>query len=185
MYTAIVSASEDEAAARLVQDMFANDFMRVYTNSDVIGVEIAGACKNIIALACGMCYGYGGGDNMEAAVLTRGLAEISRLGIAMGADSQTFSGLSGVGDLVVTCGSKHSRNRTAGMMLGEGKSLDYVLQHMGMVVEGINATRITHEIAEKLGVDMPITSSIYRILYGGATIPETVQSLMNRSKKAE
>lgn len=183
--TAIVSASNNKEAALWVQKLFSNDFLRVYTNDDMIGVELGGAMKNIIALGCGMCYGYGFGDNTEAAVLTRGLAEITRLGIAMGAKETTFAGLAGLGDLVVTCGSLHSRNRRAGTMLGQGKSLDYVLANMGMVVEGINATKIGYALAQKYGVEMPITEMIYHVLYENYDINAVCQAMMRRAFKEE
>ena len=183
--TAVVAASESEEAMLAVQELFSNDYMRVYTNSDVIGVELGGSLKNVIALASGICYGLGGGDNTEAAVLTRGLKEIVRLGTAMGAQEQTFYGLSGMGDLVVTCGSLHSRNRRAGMMLGEGKKLDEVLGSMGMVVEGVNASRIAYTLAEKYNIDMPITSTIYSVLYQDVPVSEIAVGLMRRDKKQE
>lgn len=183
--TAIVSASCNKAAALWVQELFSNDFLRVYTNNDIIGVELGGAMKNIIALGCGMCYGYGFGDNTEAAVLTRGLAEITRLGIAMGAKETTFAGLAGLGDLVVTCGSLHSRNRRAGTMLGKGKSLEYVLDNMGMVVEGINATKIGYALAKEYGVEMPITEMIYHVLYENYDINAVCGAMMRRAFKDE
>jgi glycerol-3-phosphate dehydrogenase (NAD(P)+) len=183
--TAIVSAAADMEIMKAVQELFSNSYMRVYANSDVIGVELGGSLKNIIALASGICYGLGCGDNTEAAVLTRGLTEIVRLGVCMGAEKSTFYGLSGMGDLVVTCGSRHSRNRTAGVMLGEGKKLPEILSEMGMVVEGINATQIAHALAAEYGVEMPITDSIYRVLYENVPIEGVVAALMQRDKKAE
>lgn len=183
--TAIVAASVCEEAMLAVQELFSNDYMRVYTNSDVLGVELGGSLKNVIALASGICYGLGCGDNTEAAILTRGLKEIVRLGRAMGAQEQTFYGLSGMGDLVVTCGSMHSRNRRAGMMLGEGKKLDEVLDSMGMVVEGVNASRIAYTLAQDYNVDMPITETIYSILYGDVSVAELAVGLMRRDKKQE
>lgn len=183
--TAIVAASVCEEAMLAVQELFSNDYMRVYTNSDVLGVELGGSLKNVIALASGICYGLGCGDNTEAAILTRGLKEIVRLGRAMGAQEQTFYGLSGMGDLVVTCGSMHSRNRRAGMMLGEGKKLDEVLDSMGMVVEGVNASRIAYTLAQEYNVDMPITETIYSILYGDVAVADLAVGLMRRDKKQE
>ena len=183
--TSIVAASEDEAVAAWVQKLFSNDFLRVYTNNDMVGVELGGAMKNIIAFACGVCYGVGCGDNTEAALLTRGLAEITRLGVAMGAQPSTFAGLAGIGDLVVTCGSLHSRNRRAGTMLGQGKPLDYVLEHMGMVVEGVNATKIGYQLAKKYGVEMPITETLYRVLFGDYSIQDALNDLMKRRYKNE
>lgn len=185
MLTTVVATSEDAAVAGWVQRLFSNDFLRVYTNDDVPGVELGGATKNIIALGCGICYGFGCGDNTEAALLTRGLAEIIRLGVAMGARASTFSGLTGIGDLVVTCGSLHSRNRRAGTLLGQGKSLEDVLSHMGMVVEGVNATKIGYRLAKKYQVEMPITETIYEILYEGRAIKDALHALMGRSYKTE
>ncbi len=183
--TAIVAASQSEAAMLAVQELFSNDYVRVYTNSDMIGVELGGSLKNIIALACGINYGLGGGDNTEAAILTRGLKEIVRLGVAMGAQEQTFYGLSGMGDLVVTCGSMHSRNRRAGMMLGAGKKLDEVLASMGMVVEGVNAAGIAHSLAQQYGVDMPIVDTVYDVLYADLSVDSVAAMLMRRDKKQE
>ncbi len=183
--TAIVAAAEDEIVARQVQDYFNNDYMRVYVNSDVIGVELGGALKNIVALASGICYGLGCGDNTEAAILTRGLKEIVRLGVKLGAREATFYGLSGMGDLVVTCGSRHSRNRTAGIMLGEGKKLADIQAEMGMVVEGINAARIAYVLSKEQGVEMPITEAIYRALYQDYPISRLAEDLMRRDVKPE
>lgn len=183
--TAVVAAAADEQVMREVQELFSNGYMRVYANPDVVGVELGGSLKNIIALASGICYGLGCGDNTEAAVLTRGLKEIVRLGVKMGAQVDTFYGLSGMGDLVVTCGSRHSRNRTAGMMLGQGKKLADIQREMGMVVEGINATRIAYELAREQGVEMPITDSIYRVLYEDYPIEQLKIELMQRDKKSE
>lgn len=183
--TAIVAASKSESAMLAVQELFSNDYVRVYTNSDMIGVELGGSLKNIIALACGINYGLGGGDNTEAAILTRGLKEIVRLGVAMGAQEQTFYGLSGMGDLVVTCGSMHSRNRRAGMMLGAGKKLDEVLASMGMVVEGVNAAGIAHSLAQQYGVDMPIVDTVYDVLYADLPVGDVAAMLMRRDKKQE
>ena len=158
---------------------------RVYTNDDIIGVEIGGAVKNIIALASGVIDGLGYGDNTKAALMTRGIREISRLGIALGADSSTFSGLSGIGDLIVTCTSMHSRNRRAGILIGQGKSLDETLKEVKMVVEGITATEVAYDVANKMDIDMPITSAIYSVLYEGKNANEVVVNLMMRSKKHE
>ena len=183
--TAIVAASADKEAMHAVQELFSNGYMRVYANPDVVGVELGGALKNIIALASGICYGQGFGDNTEAAVLTRGLTEIVRLGVKLGAAEATFYGLSGMGDLVVTCGSRHSRNRTAGIMLGQGKKLADVQREMGMVVEGINAAGIAYKLAQENGVEMPITECIYRLLYEDLPVDALPDLLMQRDKKAE
>lgn len=183
--TAVVAASVDDKVMHRVQELFANANLRVYTNSDVIGVELGGSLKNIIALASGICYGLKCGDNTEAALITRGLTEIVRLGVAMGANKETFYGLSGLGDLVVTCGSRHSRNRSAGVLLGQGEALEEVLPKMGMVVEGVNATRIAYALARKYNIDMPLTECIYQILYEKLPIEKVIGKLMQRDKKAE
>ncbi|MDD2568717.1 MAG: NAD(P)H-dependent glycerol-3-phosphate dehydrogenase [Clostridia bacterium] len=183
--TTVVATAYNPDMAEWTQDLFINDDFRVYTNDDMLGVEVAGALKNIIALGCGISAGLGLGDNSQAAILTRGLAEIIRLGKAMGAKEATFGGLAGIGDLVVTCGSKHSRNRRAGIMLGEGKSLDYVLEHMGMVVEGVSATQNGYALAKKYKVDMPITEGIYHILYDGVEPKAAMRELMTRTKTGE
>ena len=159
-------------AAEKVQDLFMNQHFRVYTNPDLIGVEIGGALKNIIALAAGISDGLGYGDNAKAALITRGLAEISRLGTKMGANPLTFSGLTGIGDLIVTCTSLHSRNWKAGNMLGKGQNLDDVLENMGMVVEGVRTTKAAHQLAEKYDSSMPITEVLYEILFSGVNAKE-------------
>lgn len=162
-----------------------NDYFRVYTNEDIIGVELGAALKNIIAVGAGALQGLGYGDNAKAALMTRGLAEISRLGVAFGADPITFLGLSGVGDLIVTCTSVHSRNWRAGHMLGKGNSLKEVLESMGMVVEGIATTKAAYELAKQKEIEMPITAAIYEVLYNGAKVEDTIASLMQRDGKAE
>lgn len=184
-WTSITAASTDIEAAELVQDLFMNDFFRVYTNTDVIGVEYGGALKNIIALGAGMLRGVGGGDNALAALITRGLAEISRLGEHMGADPMTFIGLSGVGDLVVTAMSEHSRNYRAGFLIGQGKTATEAIKKVGMVVEGFYSTSSAYELAQTEGIDMPITAAIYRILTADADPKGTIVQLMLRDKKAE
>ena len=183
--TTLVVACENIEIAQEVQNIFMSPKLRVYTNPDVIGVELGGALKNIIAFGAGICDGLGYGDNTKAALMTRGIREISRLGIALGADSSTFSGLSGIGDLIVTCTSMHSRNRRAGILIGQGKSLDETLKEVKMVVEGITATEVAHDVAKKMGIDMPITSAIYSVLYEGKSANEVVVNLMMRSKKHE
>ncbi len=162
-----------------------NQHFRVYTNADMIGVEIGGALKNIIALVCGLTNGLGMGDNTKAAIMTRGLAEIARLGVKLGANPLTFAGLSGLGDLIVTCTSVHSRNFRAGHMIGQGKSLNEVLESMGMVVEGIRTTKAAHELATKLHVDMPITAALHAVLFDGIHPKEAAEELMGRVKKHE
>ncbi|MGL5347331.1 MAG: NAD(P)H-dependent glycerol-3-phosphate dehydrogenase [Peptostreptococcaceae bacterium] len=183
--TTVVVASEDLDVAQTVQDIFMSPKFRVYTNPDIVGVELGGALKNIIAFGAGVCDGLGLGDNAKAALMTRGIREIGRLGVAMGADISTFSGLSGIGDLIVTCTSMHSRNRRAGILIGQGKSLEETLKEVKMVVEGITATEVAYEEAKKLNVDMPITSAIYSVLHGGANAHEVVIELMMRNKTHE
>ncbi|WP_227936177.1 NAD(P)H-dependent glycerol-3-phosphate dehydrogenase [Alkalihalobacillus deserti] len=183
--TTVTVSSESYEASELAQDLFINKHFRVYTNSDLVGVEIGGALKNSIALVCGLTNGLGLGDNTKAAIMTRGLAEITRMGIKLGANPLTFAGLSGLGDLIVTCTSIHSRNYRAGRMIGEGKSLDDVLASMGMVVEGIRTTKAAHELAIKMNVDMPITSSLYAVLFEGLSPKQATEQLMGRVKKHE
>lgn len=183
--TTVTSASTNLKAAEAVQDLFMNHYFRVYTNTDVIGVEIGGALKNIIALGAGMCDGLGYGDNAKAALITRGLAEISRLGCDMGANPLTFAGLSGVGDLIVTCTSPHSRNWNVGNKIGKGESLDTILENMGMVAEGVRTTKAAHEMATQLNVQMPITAAIYDVLFNGRNPREAVDQLMTRGGKNE
>ncbi|MFD0586888.1 NAD(P)H-dependent glycerol-3-phosphate dehydrogenase [Paenibacillus sp. GCM10027627] len=183
--TTVVVASEDKAAAEKAQDALINGSFRVYTNRDVVGAEVAGAIKNIIALGAGLNDGLGFGDNAKAALLTRGLAEIGRLGAAMGASPMTFAGLSGVGDLVATCTSKHSRNWRAGYMLADGTPLQEVLDKMGMVVEGVRTTQAAYELAGRFDVEMPITTQLYEVLFKGKTPKEAVEDLMGRLKTHE
>lgn len=183
--TVTVSAKNLEAAKR-IQDLFMNhQYFRVYTNPDLIGVELGGALKNIIALAAGITDGLGYGDNAKAAIITRGLAEIARLGCTLGANPLTFAGLTGVGDLIVTCTSVHSRNWRAGHLLGKGKKLDEVLESMGMVVEGVRTTKAAYQLAKKLGVKMPITEVLYEVLFDGKDPKDAVDSLMSRGKTQE
>jgi glycerol-3-phosphate dehydrogenase (NAD(P)+) len=183
--TTVVVASKNLKAASLAQDLFMSPNFRVYTNTDIVGVEIAGALKNIIALGAGLSDGLGFGDNAKAALMTRGLAEISRLGTAMGADMLTFSGLAGVGDLIVTCTSKHSRNWRAGYALGQGQSLQEVLDNMGMVVEGVRTTQAANLLAQRYDVDMPITKQLYEFLFEGKTGQALVENLMGRDRTHE
>ncbi len=185
MPTTIVAACEEIEYAQKVQDAFMSPLLRVYTNPDIIGVELGGALKNIIAFGAGMCDGLGYGDNTKAALMTRGIVEISRLGVAMGADVNTFTGLAGIGDLIVTCTSMHSRNRRAGILMGQGKTLEETLEEVQMVVEGITATEVAYKVSRELKVDMPITEAIYSVLYQGADPREAVLELMTRSKKHE
>ena len=183
--TTIVSACEDIATAELVQEIFSNTCMRVYTNTDVRGVEICGALKNIIALAAGVSAGLGYGDNTKAALITRGLAEIERLGIEMGCQEQTFGGLAGMGDLIVTATSKHSRNNRCGYLIGQGYDVADAIRQVGMVVEGINALPAAMKLAEKYEVDMPITKAVNEIVSGKAAASDAVKMLMGREKKTE
>ncbi|MGL5314882.1 MAG: NAD(P)H-dependent glycerol-3-phosphate dehydrogenase [Peptostreptococcaceae bacterium] len=183
--TTVVVASEDLDVAQTVQDVFMSPKFRVYTNPDIVGVELGGALKNIIAFGAGICDGLGLGDNAKAALMTRGIREIGRLGAAMGADASTFAGLSGIGDLIVTCTSMHSRNRRAGILIGQGKSLEETLKEVKMVVEGITATEVAYSVAKELNVDMPITNAIYSVLHDGANANEVVIELMMRNKTHE
>lgn len=185
MPTTIVAASPNLKVAETVQAAFMNPVLRVYTNPDIIGVELGGALKNIIAFGAGMCDGLGYGDNTKAALMTRGITEIGRLGVAMGADVTTFTGLSGIGDLIVTCTSMHSRNRRAGILMGQGKSLEETLDEVQMVVEGIVATEVAYKVGKELNIDLPITNAIYSVLYQGVDPKEAVNSLMTRNKKNE
>ncbi len=182
--TVVVSSISMEAATE-IQSIFMSDYFRVYTNDDVIGVELGGALKNIIALGAGIVDGLGMGDNTKAALMTRGLAEMARLGEAMGAKVFTFAGLTGIGDLIVTCGSMHSRNRRAGILLGQGRSLDETLAEVGMVVEGVNAVANVHMLRQKYDVSMPISEMIYRVLFEGIDAKEAILTLMTRDKASE
>ena len=183
--TTIVSACEDLSAAEKVQDIFFNTCMRVYTNPDVRGVEICGALKNIIALAAGISAGLGYGDNTKAALITRGLAEIKRLGMAMGCREQTFSGLAGVGDLIVTATSRHSRNNRCGYLIGQGLPAAEAIRQVGMVVEGINALPAAIRLADQYGIEMPITRMADAVVAGRVSAADAVRMLMSRGKKRE
>lgn len=183
--TTVVSASRNKEVAELVQDVFSSPTFRVYTNPDVLGVELGGALKNIIALGAGISDGLGYGDNTKAALMTRGIYEMSKLGVALGAEADTFSGLSGIGDLIVTCTSMHSRNRRAGILIGKGYSMTQAVEEIGMVVEGINTTEAAYKLSKSLGIEMPITKEIYNVLYNGADVRKSVQKLMGREKKHE
>lgn len=183
--TTNVVASENAETAKFIQDILMGEMFRVYTSTDVVGVELGGALKNVIALCAGISDGLGYGDNTKAALMTRGLAEIARLGKAMGADETTFMGLSGVGDLIVTCTSMHSRNRRAGILLGKGKSLKETLKEVHMVVEGANTAKAAYEMAKKYNIEMPIVKEAYDILYNGASAKEAVLRLMTRDKREE
>jgi len=183
--TTVVIAGKSISIAEQVQDLFINSDFRVYTNTDIIGVEIAGALKNIIALGAGLVDGLQFGDNAKAALITRGLAEITRLGMETGANPLTFLGLAGVGDLVVTCTSKHSRNWRAGYMLGQGKNLDTILADMGMVVEGVKTTKAAYFLSGNKNVQMPITNELYKVLFEHKSPKAAAEDLMGRVKTHE
>lgn len=183
--TTIVSACEDLAAAERVQQVFGNTCMRVYTNDDVLGVELCGAMKNIMALASGVALGLGYGDNTKAALITRGMAEITRLGIAMGCKPQTFAGLAGIGDLIVTATSVHSRNNRCGMLLGQGVPPQEAVKQVGMVVEGINALPAAMRLAQKYGVEMPLATAVNAVVNLGADPKDAVAKLMSRDQISE
>jgi glycerol-3-phosphate dehydrogenase (NAD(P)+) len=183
--TAVVAASKDEKVAHTIQSVFSAPTLRVYINLDVVGVEIAGSVKNIMAIAAGISDGVGYGDNTKAGIVTRGIAEISRLGMAMGAKESTFAGLAGIGDLVVTCMSRHSRNRYLGEQIGRGRSLSEIESEMEMVAEGVRTTQSVVELADQLSVEMPITEAIYKILFEDMKPEEAVYELMTRSAKFE
>ena len=185
MPTTVVTSSRDMKYARDVQDLFMTNTFRIYTNEDLIGVEIGGAVKNIIALAAGICDGIGYGDNSKAALMTRGMAEIVRVGIKLGGSAETFLGLTGMGDLIVTCTSEHSRNRRAGFLIGTGKTVEESIEEVGMVVEGIKACKVFYELKEKLGIEMPITDVLYKVLFEGKEPQKVVIDLMEREKKDE
>lgn len=185
MPTGCVSACPDREAARFVQDAFMNDYFRIYTSYDIIGVELAAALKNVIALCYGVCDGLGYGDNTRALLMTRGLTETARLGVAMGGKKETFAGLAGVGDLIVTCTSMHSRNHRAGIMIGKGLSIEQTLKEVGGVVEGYYATDTVRTLARKYGIEMPISEGAYQVLYNGRAPKEVLRELMCRDKKHE
>ena len=183
--TTIVSACEDLAVAERVQQVFGNTCMRVYTNDDVLGVELCGAMKNIMALASGVALGLGYGDNTKAALITRGMAEITRLGLAMGCKPQTFYGLAGIGDLIVTATSVHSRNNRCGLLLGQGVPPQEAVRQVGMVVEGINALPAAMRLAEKYGVEMPLAAAVNAVVNRGANPQDAVAKLMSRDQTSE
>lgn len=183
--TGCVAACENQAAAEMVQDAFMSDRFRVYGNTDVVGVELGGALKNVIALCAGVSDGLGFGDNTKAMLMTRGLTETARLGLALGARQETFAGLAGVGDLIVTCTSMHSRNRRAGILIGQGVKPMDAMEQVGAVVEGYYAARSAHMLAVKMGAEMPITAAAYQVLYEGADVRKTVSELLCRAKRNE
>ncbi len=185
MPTTVVTGASEESVANLIQDTFMSDFFRVYTSPDVIGIELGGALKNVIALAAGMADGLGCGDNTKAALITRGISEISRLGIAMGGKMETFAGLSGIGDLIVTCASKHSRNRSAGYLIGQGKTYKEALEEVKMVVEGVYSAKAAMLLSKKYNIDMPIVETINKVLFEDLSAKEAMNSLLSRTKTAE
>ncbi len=183
--TSLVAACSDKAVAQYVQDELISPVLRVYIHDDVVGVEIGGALKNVIALCCGICDGLSLGDNTKAALMTRGLTEIARLGVKMGAKADTFAGLTGMGDLIVTCMSMHSRNRRFGILIGQGVPAEEALKQIGMTVEGYHATAVIARLCEKYDVEMPISNQCYTILYGGTPPKNAIKNLMGRPKKYE
>ncbi len=183
--TTNVVAADSSETTQLIQDTFMNDVFRIYTNDDILGVELGGSLKNVIALCCGILDGLGCGDNTKAALMTRGLVEMTRLGTSMGAKAETFSGLSGIGDLIVTCTSMHSRNRRAGILIGQGKSVEEAQKEVNMVVEGVRSCKAAKELADKQGVEMPIVSEAYDVLFHGKKPSDAIKNLMVRTKKHE
>ena len=183
--TGLLAACADQKKAEFVQDAFMADCLRVYTSPDPVGAELGAALKNVIALCAGITDGLGCGDNTKAMLMTRGLTETARLGVALGARKETFAGLAGVGDLIVTCTSMHSRNRRAGILIGQGKDVQTAMQEVGAVVEGYYATKSAYELGKRMGIDMPITQAAYQVLYQGANVQETFLGLMSRQRKAE
>lgn len=183
--TTLVAASANLTQAEFIQDIFMTEHLRVYTNTDVTGVELGGALKNIIALGAGISDGMGYGDNAKAAMMARGITEMARLGVALGAEEATFSGLTGIGDLIVTCTSMHSRNRRCGILIGEGMKPSEATKQIGMVVEGMYTTEAAYQLAQKVGVEMPITEQIYQVINENIDAREAVKSLMTRQKKHE
>ena len=183
--TGLLAACEDQALAEFVQDAFMSEHLRVYTSADPMGAELGAALKNVIALCAGVCDGLGYGDNTKAMLMTRGLTEMARLGVAMGASKDTFAGLTGVGDLIVTCTSMHSRNRRAGILIGQGKDVQTAMKEVGAVVEGYYAAKSAWALAQKMGVEMPITEAAYKVLYEGLDARDVTSALLMRQKKAE
>lgn len=183
--TTVVAAAKTEATARFVQDIFMNDVFRVYSSSDMTGIELGGALKNIIALAAGVVDGLGLGDNTKAALITRGIAEIARLGIAAGGRMETFAGLSGIGDLIVTCTSRHSRNHNAGELMGRGYTMEEAMAEVKMVVEGVYSAKAARKMAEKYQVSMPIVEEVNKVLFEGKSAKDAMNDLLTRERKEE
>ncbi len=182
---ASVVAMEDDTIAEALQEIFASDLFRVYTNSDVVGCEVAGALKNVVAIASGMADGLGTGDNTRSAVITRGLAELTRLGCAMGGHPMTFAGLAGMGDLIATCISPQSRNRYVGEQLGRGRTIEDIVDEMHMVAEGVKTSKVVMELGEQFGVDLPIAASVHAVVHEGAPATEAYRGLLARSNRSE
>lgn len=185
MPTVLVVASQHEDVLKMIQDTFMCDEMRIYTSKDVKGVELGGALKNIIAFCAGVAAGIGLGDNSFAALITRGLSELTRLGVALGGEEETFYGLSGLGDLIVTCLSEHSRNRKAGKLIGQGKTLEEAKKEVGMVIESIDNIEVAYQLCKKHQIDMPIVNTVYQVIYESLKPQEAVKKLMTRDKKSE
>ena len=183
--TGVVAAADDIKVAEQVQDLFMNERFRVYTSDDKVGTEICAALKNVIALCAGCCDGMGCGDNTKALLMTRGMAEMARLGVALGGRKETFTGLAGMGDLIVTCCSMHSRNRRCGILIGQGKPVDESIKEIGAVVEGYYAAANARDLAQKTGVEMPIAEAAYEVLYEGRDVHGVVADLMRRTKRSE
>ncbi len=183
--TAVTVSSKQMCAAEAIQELFMNQYFRVYTNDDLMGVQLGGALKNVIALAAGIVEGMGYGDNTKAALITRGIAEMTRLGVAMGGKQTTFSGLTGIGDLVVTCTSGHSRNKRAGELVGQGLTIEEAMARVNMVVEGVPTTKAAYELMKKYQVEMPILEAIYKVLFEKQPVKETIDALMMRDRKHE
>lgn len=183
--TTLVASSENLKVAQTIQHEFSTPIFRIYTNPDLVGVEMGGALKNIIALAAGMNDGLAYGDNSKAALMTRGIYEMSKLGISLGANPHTFNGLSGIGDLIVTCTSMHSRNRRAGILIGEGKSMEEACNEVGQVVEGVKTVKSAYKLAKLKNIEMPITNALYKVLYEGYDPNKAVYELMTRENKDE
>ncbi len=185
MPTGLLSACADQTLAEFVQDAFMSDTLRVYTSPDPVGAELGAALKNVIALCAGIADGLGCGDNTKAMLMTRGLTETARLGVSLGAKKETFAGLAGVGDLIVTCTSMHSRNRRAGILIGQGMDVQQAMKELGAVVEGYYAAVSAYELGKAQGIEMPITEAAYKVLYENADVKQVVQDLLQRSRKAE
>ena len=183
--TTVVAGAKDRETAEYIQNLFMNKVFRVYTSPDMLGIELGGALKNVIALAAGAADGLGCGDNTKAALITRGIAEMSRLGVAMGGHIETFNGLTGIGDLIVTCASIHSRNRRAGILIGQGKTMQEAMDEVKMVVEGVNSAKAAKTLSEKYGIDMPIVQEVNQVLFEDKPAREALADLMLRDKKIE